>query len=149
MELTILCKPFSELTNSELYDNLRLRSDVFVVEQNCVFLDLDNKDQLCHHVLFYRGQELVASSRLVPAGVSYPEIMSIGRVVTSGAVRGTGVGRKLMEVSIDKIQELYGQGPIKIGAQLYAKKFYESLGFEQVGEVYDEDGIDHIHMVRK
>ena len=146
MPLTRICKPFSDLTNTELYDLLRLRSEVFVVEQNCVFLDQDDKDQQCYHVLFYDGETIVASSRLVPPGVSYPE-MSIGRIVTSMAVRGTGVGKQLVDFSIEKCRELFGNGPIKIGAQLYAKKFYESFGFVQSSDVYDEDGIDHIKMI--
>jgi ElaA protein len=146
MPLTRICKPFSDLTNTELYDQLRLRSEVFVVEQNCVFLDQDDKDQQCYHVLFYDGETIVASSRLVPPGVSYPE-MSIGRIVTSMAVRGTGVGKQLVDFSIEKCRELFGNGPIKIGAQLYAKKFYESFGFVQSSDVYDEDGIDHIKMI--
>ncbi|QHL86817.1 GNAT family N-acetyltransferase [Nibribacter ruber] len=147
METTLICKPFQDFTPFELYENLRLRSDVFVVEQTCVFLDLDNKDQACHHVLVYQNGVLEASSRLVPPGVSYPEA-SIGRVVTSQAARGTGLGKKLMEASIAYCQELFGEGPIKIGAQVYARKFYENLGFVQAGDVYDEDGIDHIHMIR-
>lgn len=146
MALTRICKHFNDLTNTELYDLLRLRSDVFVVEQNCVFLDLDDRDQQCHHVLFYDGQTIVASSRLVPPGVSYPE-MSIGRIVTSMAVRGTGVGKQLVDFSIAECRRLFGGGPIKIGAQLYAKKFYESFGFVQSSDVYDEDGIDHIKML--
>jgi ElaA protein len=142
-------KHFAELTVDELYDLLRLRSEVFVVEQNCVFLDMDDKDQYCHHVLGWWGYDLVAYTRLVPKGVSYPEYDSIGRVVTSAMVRGEGVGKLLMEESIRQLQNLWGNVPIKIGAQLYLKKFYESLGFEQCGPVYDEDGIDHIPMVRK
>ena len=146
MPFTILSKPFSELNNTELYDLLRLRSEVFVVEQNCVFLDQDDKDQRCHHILFYDGQTIVASARLVPPGVSYPEI-SIGRIVTSMAVRGTGVGKQLVDFCIEECRRLYGNGPIKIGAQLYAKKFYENFGFVQSSDVYDEDGIDHIKMI--
>ncbi|WP_162427236.1 GNAT family N-acetyltransferase [Pontibacter pudoricolor] len=146
MTLTKICKHFNELTNTELYDMLRLRSDVFVVEQNCVFLDLDDKDQQCYHVLFYDDKTIVACSRLVPPGVSYPEI-SIGRIVTSMAVRGTGVGKLLVDFSIEECRKLFGNGPIKIGAQLYAKKFYESFGFVQSSDVYDEDGIDHIKMI--
>ncbi|MBB6612424.1 GNAT family N-acetyltransferase [Pontibacter sp. Tf4] len=147
MSLTTICKHFTDLTNTELYDLLRLRSDVFVVEQNCIFLDQDNKDQQCHHVLFYDAQqELVACARLVPPGLSYPE-MSIGRIVTSMKVRGTGVGKQLVAFSIAECRRLFGEGPIKIGAQLYAKKFYESFGFVQSSDVYDEDGIDHIKMI--
>jgi len=146
MPFTIISKPFNELTNTELYDLLRLRSEVFVVEQNCVFLDQDDKDQQCQHILFYDGQTIVASARLVPPGLSYPE-MSIGRIVTSMAVRGTGVGKQLVGFAIQECHRLFGDGPIKIGAQLYAKKFYENFGFVQSSDVYDEDGIDHIKMI--
>lgn len=143
-----MTKAFADLTPQELYDVLQLRSAVFVVEQNCVFLDPDGLDAACHHVLFYRDGILEAYSRLVPAGVSYPGIMSIGRIITSAAVRGTGVGEKLVQRSIEEAFRIFGPGPIKIGAQLYAKKFYERFGFEQSSEVYDEDGIDHIKMIR-
>jgi ElaA protein len=149
MALTKICKAFDELTPHEMYDMLRLRSEVFVVEQNCVFPDMDDKDQLCHHILFYNEPNvLVATARLVPAGVSYPDMMSIGRIVTSQLVRGTGVGKQLVEMGIAECYRLFGTGPIRIGAQLYAKKFYETFGFEQSSEVYDEDGIDHIKMVK-
>jgi ElaA protein len=150
MALTKICKAFHELTPDELYDMLRLRSEVFVVEQNCVFPDMDDKDQLCHHILFYNeAHVLVATARLVPAGVSYPDMMSIGRIVTSQLVRGTGVGKQLVDMAIEECYRLFGKGPIRIGAQLYAKKFYESFGFEQSSEVYDEDGIDHIKMIKQ
>jgi ElaA protein len=148
MALTKICKPFHELIPLELYDMLRLRSEVFVVEQNCVFPDMDDRDQQCHHILFYNEEQvLIATARLVPAGVSYPDMMSIGRIVTSQLVRGTGVGKQLVEMSIVECHRLFGKGPIRIGAQLYAKKFYEQFGFVQSSEVYDEDGIDHIKMV--
>lgn len=150
MALTKICKAFQELSPNELYDMLRLRSEVFVVEQNCVFPDMDDKDQECHHILFYNEEQvLVATARLVPAGISYPDMMSIGRIVTSQLVRGTGVGKQLVELAIDSCYRLFGKGPIRIGAQLYAKKFYESFGFEQSSEIYDEDGIDHIKMVKQ
>lgn len=148
MPLTKVCKRFNDLTPHEMYDLLRLRSEVFVVEQNCVFLDLDNKDQKCHHLLLYSQDALVAYARLVPPGVSYPKEMSIGRIVTSSEVRGTGVGKQLMELAIAECYALFGTGPIKIGAQLYAEKFYNAFGFVQSSEVYDEDGIDHIEMVK-
>lgn len=148
MALIQVSKRFDALTPHEMYDMLRLRSDVFVVEQNCVFLDLDNKDQKCHHLLLYNENTLVAYARLVPPGVSYPNIMSIGRIVTSTEVRGTGVGKQLMELAISECYALFGNGPIKIGAQLYAEKFYNAFSFEQSSEVYDEDGIDHIEMIR-
>ncbi|GHA77992.1 GNAT family N-acetyltransferase [Pontibacter akesuensis] len=148
MAFTKTSKAFAELTPFEMYDMLRLRSEVFVVEQTCVFLDMDDKDQKCQHLLLYQGDTLVATSRLVPPGLSYPDAMSIGRIVTSMAVRGTGVGKLLVDYSIEECYRLYGKGPIKIGAQVYAKGFYESFGFVQSGEVYDEDGIDHIEMTK-
>lgn len=150
MALSIISKAFDELTVHELYDMLRLRSEVFVVEQHCVFPDMDDKDQLCHHILFYSEDKvLVATARLVPVGVSYPDLMSIGRIVTSQLVRGTGIGKQLVDFCIAECYRLFGQAPIRIGAQLYAKKFYESFGFEQSSEVYDEDGIDHIKMIKQ
>lgn len=147
MSLTWSCKKFEELTPHELYAIIRLRNAVFVVEQNCVFQDADNKDEHCFHLMGTNGKELVAYTRLVPPGVAYDE-MSIGRVVTDPLSRRTGAGKVLMKESIEQCHKLFGEGTIKIGAQLYLKKFYESFGFVQDGEVYDEDGIDHIHMVR-
>jgi ElaA protein len=140
-------KNFDQLNPYELYDLLRLRSEVFVVEQNCVFLDMDNLDQHCIHLLGYDGSRLMAYTRIVPPGLIYKEA-SIGRVVTSSSVRYTGAGKKLMEQSIITLYKLFGSIPIKIGAQLYLKKFYESFGFVQMNEVYLEDGIEHIHMLR-
>ncbi|MBC5992638.1 GNAT family N-acetyltransferase [Pontibacter cellulosilyticus] len=147
MPLEVICKAFEELTPQQMYEMLRLRSEVFVVEQNCVFLDLDNKDQDCFHLLLYKDGNLEACARLVPPGVAYPQV-SIGRIVTSPTTRGTGLGKKLVEIAIAECYRLFGDGPIQIGAQLYAKGFYEYFGFEQIGEVYDEDGIDHIHMIK-
>ncbi|SEP25619.1 GNAT family N-acetyltransferase [Mucilaginibacter sp. AW1-7] len=147
MNLTYQIRLFSHLNVNELYQLLRLRSEVFVVEQNCVFLDQDNKDQQCYHLLLYADGKLAAYSRLVPAGISYPEV-SIGRVVTSPAFRGTGLGRKIMELAIQSCYDVFGPAAIRIGAQTYALSFYQSLGFVSEGEVYDEDGIEHIEMVR-
>lgn len=146
--MTWLLKTFDSLTLQELYAILRLRTEVFVVEQNCVFQDMDNKDQQCYHLMGWKDGQLNAYTRLVPPGVSYKE-PSIGRVVTSPVARGNGTGKLLMEKSIEEIIQLYGKTPIKIGAQLYLKKFYESLGFSQTSNKYDEDGIDHIEMNRQ
>lgn len=148
MNLESRLKSFSQLTNSELYELLRLRSEVFVVEQNCVFLDMDDKDQKCHHLSLYHGEKLAAYCRIVPAGISYAEV-AIGRVVSAPAYRGKGLGRKVMEEAIAACKELYGSVPIRLGAQTYALEFYASLGFVAEGETYDEDGIEHIEMVRK
>jgi ElaA protein len=139
-------KSFQELNTNELYELLRLRSEVFVVEQHCVFLDQDNKDQQCHHLLLFSDGKLAAYCRLVPAGLSYAEV-SIGRVVSSPVYRGKGMGRKVMELAIQHCQDLFGSKPIRIGAQTYATAFYESLGFIAAGDPYDEDGILHIEMI--
>jgi ElaA protein len=146
--ITWVLKKFDELDPYEMYAILRLRSEVFVVEQKCVFLDMDNKDQPSHHLLGWDNDNLVAYTRLVPPGVSY-EQPSIGRVVTSPATRGNGSGKLLMEKSIEVAEKLFGKVPIRIGAQLYLQKFYGSLGFEQSSDIYDEDGIDHIEMIRQ
>lgn len=144
--ITWTCKQFSDLTNYELYDILKLRSEVFVVEQSCPFLDPDGKDLSAYHLMGHRDGQLIAYTRLLGPGISYKE-MSIGRVVNSPQFRKEGIGRELLKESIKSIQELYGPGDIRIGAQLYLKKFYESFGFIQQGEPYIEDGIDHIYMV--
>lgn len=141
-------KPFHELTNQELYDLLTLRSRVFVVEQNCVFLDMDGLDAQSHHLLGYASGSLVAYTRILPKGLAYPDYPSIGRVVTAPEVRRKAYGFSLMQESIMRLETLYGLSSIKIGAQLYLKKFYESLGFQQAGPVYLEDGIEHIPMIR-
>ena len=140
-------KPFNELSNEELYQILRLRSEVFVVEQGCNFLDMDNKDQKCMHLMGYGEDTQLAYSRIVPPGVSY-EYPSIGRIVVSGKGRARGLGIELLEVSIVKLERLYGKTVIRIGAQLYLKKFYESFGFIKSSEIYQEDLIDHIEMTR-
>lgn len=138
---------FSDLRLEELYEILRLRSEIFVVEQNCVFLEPDNKDQKSWHLMIRQEGKLAAYSRLLPAGLSFEE-MSIGRVVTAGFARGSGLGRILMQRSVEACFELFGEGPIRIGAQYHLRKFYESIGFEVTGEIYDEDGIDHAEMIR-
>jgi ElaA protein len=140
-------KKFDELTPLELYTILRLRSEVFVVEQNCVFLDMDNKDQSCYHLMGWQQDKLMAYTRLVPPGIAYTET-SIGRVVTSPAGRGDGFGKLLMQKSIEQAEALFGKTPIRIGAQVYLTQFYNSFGFEQSSPIYDEDGIDHIQMLR-
>ena len=144
--ITWVCKYFNEITPDEIYAILRLRSEVFVVEQNCVFLDMDNKDQYCSHLMGSGADGLVGYSRIVPAGISYAE-SSIGRIVSSPAVRGRGIGRELMTKSIDILYTLHGKRDIRIGAQYYLLRFYESFGFVQKGEIYLEDGIEHIEML--
>ena len=141
-------KTFAELTVNELYDLLKLRSEVFVVEQNCIFLDMDNNDQKAYHTIGFLGEEVVATTRLFDKNIMYDDYQSIGRVVGSPKYRGLGIGKALMQYSIQECERLFGKGPIKIGAQLYLKKFYNEQGFEQSGGVYLEDEIDHIPMIR-
>jgi ElaA protein len=141
-------KKFDNLTPHELYSVLQLRNEVFVVEQNCVFQDADNKDQDSHHLMGWNNEMLVAYSRIVPPGIAYDVFPSIGRVVTSPKKRRSGMGKILMQQSIEELQKLFGESSIKLGAQLYLKKFYESFGFAQSSEVYMEDGIPHIEMIR-
>lgn len=143
---TWTCKRFDQLSPQELYGILRLRSEVFVVEQNCVFLDMDDKDQYCHHLMGRQGSLLLGYSRIVPAGISYVE-SSIGRIVSSPALRRRGIGRELMTESIHTLYALHGKRDIRIGAQYYLKSFYEFFGFVQKGEIYLEDGIEHIEML--
>lgn len=141
-----ILKKYTELSTDELYAILQLRSVVFVVEQNCPYLDLDDKDQHSWHLLGWQDDQLVAYTRLLPAGVAFEE-PSIGRVVTSPVVRRTGIGRILMQKSIEACYTLFGKQPIQIGAQRYLETFYGSLGFEISGSPYLEDGIPHIHMI--
>lgn len=142
-----ILKKFEGLTPNELYAIMQLRNEVFVVEQNCVYQDADNKDPQCWHLMGWENDLLIAYTRLVPPGIAY-EVPSIGRVVTSPKMRKTGLGRTLMEKSIETTGKLFGKTPIKIGAQLYLQKFYETLGFQQSGEMYMEDGIEHIEMIK-
>ena len=130
-----------------LYDILALRQEVFVVEQTCYYLDADGKDQKALHVVGMQGEKLVAYTRVLDRGVSYPDYASIGRVVTAPAVRGQGLGRPLMRESLRALYALYGEQPVKISAQAHLQDFYGSLGYRGVGEVYEEDGIPHRGMV--
>ena len=145
--ITWQCKHFNDLSNFELYKILQLRSEVFIVEQNCAYQDLDNKDLKAHHYSGWKNGSVVAYTRLLAKGISYEDAASIGRVVTAQSVRGKNVGKELMKNSIEVTYSLFGQVPIRISAQLYLKKFYESFSFVQQTDVYLEDGIEHISML--
>jgi ElaA protein len=144
-----ILKKFNDLTPIELYAILQLRNEVFVVEQNCVYQDADDKDQQAYHFCGWINNTLVAYSRILPVGLAYEKYTSIGRVVSSPKYRGTGIGRQLVKKSIEQTYTLYPVNEIKIGAQLYLKKFYESFDFKQDGEGYLEDNIPHIPMLIK
>ncbi|WP_299548974.1 GNAT family N-acetyltransferase [Seonamhaeicola sp.] len=145
--LDIKTKSFSELTTRELYDLLQLRSEVFVVEQNCVYQDIDGKDQNALHVLGYKEGILVAYTRIFKPG-DYFEDASIGRVVVAKDQRKYKYGYHIMEASIQAVNQHFNLSKIKISAQVYLKTFYNNLGFNEVGEEYLEDDIPHIVMIK-
>lgn len=139
-------KAFAALSLEELYKILQLRQEVFILEQACVYSDLDDKDQLSFHLMAWNGHALAAYTRLIPYGISYPEALSIGRVVAAPAFRGKGLGEELMKRSVEGLYGLYGRKTIKIGAQQHLEAFYNRLGFEQTSEPYMDAGILHIEM---
>ena len=142
---------FAQLSAAQLYALLRLRQQVFIIEQQCLFADMDDLDQEAHHLLGWReldGQSVLAAGlRCIAPGVLYEE-MSIGRVVSDPALRGLGIGRELMEQGIARATQLYPGHRIRIGAQQRLQRFYASLGFVTVSAPYDEDGIMHVEMLR-
>lgn len=150
MTISFACLSFDQLTPHTLYEILALRQEVFVVEQNCPYQDCDGKDLQSWHLMGRdEAGKLICYTRLLPEGVSYPGYTSIGRVVNSPSVRGLGTGKALMDKSIQMCRQLFGNQPIKIGAQTYLLKFYEGFGFQSTGEEYLEDGIPHTKMVLK
>jgi len=138
-------KSFNELSAAEIYAILGLRNAVFVVEQNCVYQDADNKDEISFHLSGWDEDTLVAYCRILPPGISFPEA-SIGRVAISPDYRHFGHGRKLMELAVGFTFDQFDCKKITIGAQLYLEKFYESIGFFKKGNPYVEDNIPHIIM---
>ncbi len=147
MDIKFEVKRFDELSIKELYKILRLRAEIFVVEQDCVYQDIDNKDQKAIHVIGYKDEDIVAYTRLFDAG-DYYENASFGRVLVSEKERKYGYGHDLIKVSIKAIETNFKTKKIKISAQKYLKKFYESHGFIKLGEEYLEDGIPHIAMIK-
>lgn len=139
---------FDALSAAELYELLQLRSEVFVVEQDCVFLDLDGADAQALHLMGRRAGQLLAYARCLPAGVKFAEC-SLGRVVTRRSVRGSGLGHDLLRRALGVVIAQWGPQAIRIGAQAQLKEFYAAHGFVDVGRPYVEDGIDHLEMVRQ
>ncbi len=148
MEIQWKIRSFEDLSTNQLYAILKLRSEIFVVEQNCVYLDIDGKDKLALHLFGEFEDKIVAYSRLFKAGISFDNA-SIGRVVVDANYRDRKWGHDLMREAISGIKSNFGETKITIGAQLYLKKFYESHGFIQISEMYLEDDIPHIDMKRE
>lgn len=142
---------FDQLSAADLYQVLKQRQDVFILEQTCLYSDLDGLDQGAHHLLGWRSiggeRQLSAYLRVLAPGAKYTE-MSLGRVLTSRAARGSGIGRELLEQGIAQAERLYPGHRIRIGAQRYLEKFYGGFGFVTFSEPYDEDGIMHVDMLR-
>lgn len=142
------CLPFQQLTTHQLYEIIHLRLQVFCVEQQCYYQDADHRDYHAHHLVGYNPQgTLVAYARILPVQVSYPHDVSIGRVVTAPAARKQGIGQTLMTQALHHCQQLFGNTSIRISAQSYLLRFYQSFGFQPVGEPYLEDDIPHTQML--
>ena len=144
--MKLICKHFNDLTAKELYEILRLRVDVFVVEQKCPYPEVDGKDLDAWHLWFEDEDGIAGYLRLLAPGVSFKEA-SIGRVIAKK--RRCGIGSKLMQAGIEKMKEIYEDIDIRIEAQVYAREFYEKAGFVKVSEEFLDDGIPHIEMLRK
>ncbi len=141
-------KAFEDLSVGELYEILQLRETIFIVEQNCIYHDIDELDKQCFHV-FTRDkndQKIIAYARLVPASLKF-DVPSIGRVICDKNYRGKSIGKSLMNKAIEEIRQLFKSNAIKISAQTYLFKFYSNLGFKPIGAPYDEDGIEHVDML--
>lgn len=147
MENTITLHQFNQLSVNTLYQILKLRAAVFVVEQTCVYQDLDDKDQASLHVCLWDKKQLIAYSRLLPAGMTF-EVPAIGRVITHPSYRGEGLGKKLMEYSLQACYTHFGPHDVRLNAQVQVRSFYENLGFHACGAIFLEDDIEHIEMVK-
>ena len=140
--------PFKSLNVESLYEIIQLRQEIFIVEQDCPYIDADGVDLKCIHISGYHNKKLIAYSRIMPPDINYKEA-SIGRIITKKEFRGHGIGYQLVSISIDEIYKNYGNHPIRLSGQTYARAFYEKLGFIGEGEEYLEDGIPHISLVKQ
>lgn len=139
-------KRFSELTTKELYEILKVRAEVFIVGQNCVFQDLDSKDEVSYHLFLEDNSEIAAYLRILPKGIAHPEA-AIGRVLTKEAYRKKGLSREIVQKAIDFITDTLEEKEIRISAQAYLQEFYKGFGFEAISDIYLYEGIEHIEML--
>ncbi|MCL2574278.1 MAG: GNAT family N-acetyltransferase [Defluviitaleaceae bacterium] len=144
--MTYIIKKFDELNNIELYEMLKLRQDVFIIEQNCIYPDIDNNDENAYHLLVLDDSKIVGCTRILDKGVTFDE-NSIGRVITAKSHRGRGIAKEMMLQSMIFIRDALNETHIKISAQSYIVPLYASLGFEIVSDEYLEDGIPHVDML--
>ena len=142
--MEVFIKRFDELSVGELYEIMQARAEVFIVEQNCVYQDLDGIDKEAYHVCLKEDGKLVAYLRVIDKGKRLDEV-SVGRVIS--LKRRAGLGTKLMKIGLEVAKEKFGATKVKVGAQLYAKPFYEGCGFRQISGEYLEDGLPHIYML--
>ena len=139
---------FDDLTTEQAHDMFALRQEVFILEQDCIYQDIDGKDKEAYHLLGWQDKKLVATLRVFESYQPYFNNASLGRVCTHQSVRRYGLGKELVQRAIIFIQENFPNKAVQIGAQHYLKKFYDDLGFRQISDIYDEDGIDHILMIK-
>ena len=147
-DISLISRSFEELKNSELYDLLALRTDIFVVEQDCPYPELDYHDQHAGHILLYSGRNLVAYARTLPANTLYEE-PSIGRVAVRFNFRGKGLARKVFETALSELQASYPNDRVKLQAQTYLEEFYAEYGFKRITQPYPDYGIMHVDMIRE
>ena len=140
-------KSFQELSLEEFHDIIALRIQIFIIEQNCPYQEVDGKDKLAHH-LFFKNEidEIIAVTRILPQGISYTEV-AIGRVVVHEDYRGTGLGNQLMADSMNFVRDKYGEVPVRLSAQKHLENYYGNHGFKSTGKEYLEDGIPHVEML--
>jgi ElaA protein len=145
--MNFICLPFDKLTVVQLYEILHLRSEVFVLEQTCIYQDLDHKDLQndVHHLMLCENGQLIGYARLLPSAISYPS-PSIGRIAICASRRSEGLGRKVIQESLDRIFSLWPKSNITIGAQSHLSNLYQGFGFTEISEHYLEDGIMHVDM---
>lgn len=141
-------KKFDELTSRELYEILRLRNEVFIIEQDCPYLDCDRKDYGAYHLFMEDNNEVVAYLRVLDKGVTFDEVC-LGRVIVRESQRGKGLAREMLKLGLEVAEEKFGETTVKISAQQRLVKLYESVGFKQVSDMYMEDNIPHVAMIRE
>ncbi|MGG1369614.1 GNAT family N-acetyltransferase [Priestia megaterium] len=145
--MTWCIKSFQELTNDELYEILQVRTAIFVVEQKCAYLEVDGKDKLAYHLFKKENEKIIAYLRVLPKGISYQEA-SLGRIIVKQAQRGMGLGRELVARGIDFLENELHEKTIKIQAQSRLQTFYESFGFRSVSDIYSDEGLPHVDMLK-